>query len=252
MISFFSLFWIFFALFAVIGATRGRTKEFIVSLSAIVGIFLNLLLETYVPFYRNIVLSTNPTTLFIMRAGVLLVVVIMGYVTPTLPQVVLRTEGLRPVSRLRNLFLGNCPGRFEWLPDHRKHSFLPEFCRISFSIYDRARPRFARRRTHPEHDQPAAACRANPSRHLLRPGDRFCHRDRSIHLMTHYHFIGIGGTGLSAIARVLVEKGHTVSGSDRILSPQAQELQSIGVKVCHRPCGRQCHRCGYRDSFLCG
>ncbi len=49
--------------------------------------------------------------------------------------------------------------------------------------------------------------------------------------MTHYHFIGIGGTGLSAIARVLVEKGHTVSGSDRILSPQAQELQSTGVRV---------------------
>ncbi len=49
--------------------------------------------------------------------------------------------------------------------------------------------------------------------------------------MTHYHFIGIGGTGLSAIARVLVEKGHTVSGSDKVLSPQAQELQSIGVRV---------------------
>lgn len=49
--------------------------------------------------------------------------------------------------------------------------------------------------------------------------------------MTHYHFIGIGGTGLSAIARVLVEKGHTVSGSDRVLSPQAKELQSIGVRV---------------------
>jgi UDP-N-acetylmuramate--alanine ligase len=49
--------------------------------------------------------------------------------------------------------------------------------------------------------------------------------------MTHYHFIGIGGTGLSAIARVLVEKGHTVSGSDQNLSPQAQELQFIGVKV---------------------
>ncbi len=49
--------------------------------------------------------------------------------------------------------------------------------------------------------------------------------------MTHYHFIGIGGTGLSAIARVLVEKGHTVSGSDMVLSPQAQELQSIGAHV---------------------
>jgi hypothetical protein len=110
MISFFSLFWIFFALLAVIGATRGRTKEFIVSLSAIVGIFLNLLLETYVPFYRNLVLSTNPTSLFIMRSGVLLIVVIMGYVTPTLPQVVLRTEGMRPVSRFRNLFWGTALG----------------------------------------------------------------------------------------------------------------------------------------------
>ena len=49
--------------------------------------------------------------------------------------------------------------------------------------------------------------------------------------MTHYHFIGIGGTGLSAIARVLLEKGHTVSGSDRNLSPQARELQGLGIKV---------------------
>jgi UDP-N-acetylmuramate--alanine ligase len=49
--------------------------------------------------------------------------------------------------------------------------------------------------------------------------------------MTHYHFIGIGGTGLSAIARVLLEKGNTVSGSDQNLSAQAQELKSLGVKV---------------------
>ena len=49
--------------------------------------------------------------------------------------------------------------------------------------------------------------------------------------MTHYHFIGIGGTGLSAIARVLLEKGNLVSGSDRILSPLAKELQDLGVHV---------------------
>lgn len=49
--------------------------------------------------------------------------------------------------------------------------------------------------------------------------------------MTHYHFIGIGGTGLSAIARVLLEKGNTVSGSDQNLSPQAQELKCLGVKI---------------------
>ncbi len=48
--------------------------------------------------------------------------------------------------------------------------------------------------------------------------------------MTHYHFIGIGGTGLSAIARVLLERGHQVSGSDLVMSPMAQELQDMGVK----------------------
>jgi UDP-N-acetylmuramate--alanine ligase len=45
------------------------------------------------------------------------------------------------------------------------------------------------------------------------------------------HFIGIGGTGLSAIARVLLESGYIVSGSDRQMSPLALELQNAGVRV---------------------
>jgi UDP-N-acetylmuramate--alanine ligase len=45
------------------------------------------------------------------------------------------------------------------------------------------------------------------------------------------HFIGIGGTGLSAIARVLLESGYQVSGSDRNLSPLATALQAEGVRV---------------------
>jgi UDP-N-acetylmuramate--alanine ligase len=49
--------------------------------------------------------------------------------------------------------------------------------------------------------------------------------------MTHIHLIGIGGTGLSAIARVLLESGYTVSGSDRVLSPLAQDLRAAGVAV---------------------
>ena len=47
----------------------------------------------------------------------------------------------------------------------------------------------------------------------------------------HIHLIGIGGTGLSAIARVLHEKGIQVSGSDRQLSKLAAELQEVGVNV---------------------
>jgi UDP-N-acetylmuramate--alanine ligase len=45
------------------------------------------------------------------------------------------------------------------------------------------------------------------------------------------HFIGIGGTGLSAIARVLMESGYKVTGSDRILSPLAKSLQIEGVRI---------------------
>jgi UDP-N-acetylmuramate--alanine ligase len=50
--------------------------------------------------------------------------------------------------------------------------------------------------------------------------------------MTHIHLIGIGGTGLSAIARVLLEMGHTVSGSDRVESSFTRDLQSAGVTIC--------------------
>lgn len=49
--------------------------------------------------------------------------------------------------------------------------------------------------------------------------------------MTRVHFIGIGGSGLSAIARLLKESGYTVSGSDNALSPFAAELQKIGIQV---------------------
>lgn len=49
--------------------------------------------------------------------------------------------------------------------------------------------------------------------------------------MTHVHLIGIGGTGISSIARVLLEKGYQVSGSDRVLSSLALDLRTAGVTV---------------------
>ena len=45
------------------------------------------------------------------------------------------------------------------------------------------------------------------------------------------HLIGIGGSGLSAIARLLKESGYQVTGSDRILSPLTQALQEEGIAV---------------------
>jgi UDP-N-acetylmuramate--alanine ligase len=49
--------------------------------------------------------------------------------------------------------------------------------------------------------------------------------------MKHVHFIGIGGTGLSAMALFLLESGVQVSGSDRQLSPLARQVQAAGGRV---------------------
>jgi UDP-N-acetylmuramate--alanine ligase len=49
--------------------------------------------------------------------------------------------------------------------------------------------------------------------------------------MTHVHLIGIGGSGLSAIARLLKESGYIITGSDRALTPFASDLQAAGVKI---------------------
>lgn len=55
--------------------------------------------------------------------------------------------------------------------------------------------------------------------------------------MTHVHMIGIGGSGLSAIAQVLLERGFLVSGSDRAVSPLSRNLVERGARVTygHRP-----------------
>lgn len=45
------------------------------------------------------------------------------------------------------------------------------------------------------------------------------------------HFIGIGGSGMSGIARVLAQRGLTVSGSDRSASEVTESLQASGITV---------------------
>jgi UDP-N-acetylmuramate--alanine ligase len=49
--------------------------------------------------------------------------------------------------------------------------------------------------------------------------------------MKRVHCIGIGGIGISAIARVLLERGCQVSGSDLFLSPVAEALAASGAML---------------------
>ena len=45
------------------------------------------------------------------------------------------------------------------------------------------------------------------------------------------HFIGVGGAGMSALARILSEKGFEVSGSDKKISDTAKKLSEMGAKI---------------------
>lgn len=49
--------------------------------------------------------------------------------------------------------------------------------------------------------------------------------------MSHVHFIGIGGVGMSALARILLARGEQVSGSDLHPSKTTIELQGLGATV---------------------
>jgi len=45
------------------------------------------------------------------------------------------------------------------------------------------------------------------------------------------HFVGIGGAGMNGLARLLIEGGYRVSGSDRADSPALAELRAAGATV---------------------
>ncbi|MGM9992193.1 MAG: UDP-N-acetylmuramate--L-alanine ligase [Candidatus Bruticola sp.] len=47
----------------------------------------------------------------------------------------------------------------------------------------------------------------------------------------HAHFVGIGGIGMSGIARILLQMGHSVSGSDLKISRITQRLEELGAKI---------------------
>ena len=47
----------------------------------------------------------------------------------------------------------------------------------------------------------------------------------------HFHLIGIGGIGMSAIAIALIKKGYSVSGSDIVKNQETRKLQELGAII---------------------
>ena len=67
--------------------------------------------------------------------------------------------------------------------------------------------------TQPEHQRTPAAARAGES-------------------LGRVHFIGIGGVGMSAVARIMVARGLPVSGSDAKDLPVMADLAAAGARIC--------------------
>ena len=51
------------------------------------------------------------------------------------------------------------------------------------------------------------------------------------HKIKHIHFIGIGGTGMSGIAEVLLNQGYQISGSDTADNTATRRLASLGAQI---------------------
>ncbi len=57
------------------------------------------------------------------------------------------------------------------------------------------------------------------------------------HRVKHIHFVGIGGSGMSGIAEVLLNLGYTVSGSDLSSNAASRRLADLGacIRIGHSP-----------------
>ncbi len=55
--------------------------------------------------------------------------------------------------------------------------------------------------------------------------------NRELQNKGHFHFIGIGGIGMSAVAIALIKKGYSVSGSDLVKNKETQRLKELGAII---------------------
>ena len=51
------------------------------------------------------------------------------------------------------------------------------------------------------------------------------------HVVKHIHFVGVGGSGMSGIAEVLLNLGYTVSGSDLADNATTRRLGALGIQT---------------------
>jgi len=102
MMSLAFIFYVFVGLAMVVGALRGWAKELLVIFSAILGLFIIMILQTYVGVYNSIIATGSPTTEFWVRTSIILLMAFFGYQTPNISR--LRAAARR--EQARDMLLG--------------------------------------------------------------------------------------------------------------------------------------------------
>ena len=55
--------------------------------------------------------------------------------------------------------------------------------------------------------------------------------DKELIPTKHFHFIGVAGIGMSAVAMGLLKKGYSVSGSDLVKNNETNKLEKLGAII---------------------
>ena len=105
MVSILVVFWMYVALFAVIGAMRGWAKEILVTASVIVALTFSTLLEHYVQFVRDAI-AHQSVALFWLRTLILVILVFFGYQTPNIARFAPKMTREKFQDVLLGVFLG--------------------------------------------------------------------------------------------------------------------------------------------------
>ncbi|MDC3146967.1 UDP-N-acetylmuramate--L-alanine ligase [Prochlorococcus sp. AH-716-I09] len=62
--------------------------------------------------------------------------------------------------------------------------------------------------------------------------------DKELIPKNHFHFIGVGGIGMSAIAIGLLKKGYSISGSDVVKNNETNKLEKLGAIIFNSQVGQ--------------
>ena len=110
MLSFSFVFWIFIAVFTLIGALRGWGKELLVTFSIILALFIIQVIQNHVPCVARVLASGDPRSQFLLWTLLITTFALFGYHIPRIHK--LAGSKLMSNDRVQDWLLGGVLGAF--------------------------------------------------------------------------------------------------------------------------------------------